>query len=419
MIYFVLGSHPTLSAAEITKVYKEPLQTKFASEEVLILKNQTRDPRELQNALGGTTQIGETIGGFDTYSKEELAEFLASYIQTQAETEKIQYGLSVYDAGNQKLADDMREHLDALGMEIKNNLREAGKSVRYVSSKKTALSSVIIKTNNLLHAGGAYALIATPDGIQIGQARTVQAFKRWSDRDYGRPARDPESGMLPPKLASMMVNLTGGDPQTDTLLDPFCGSGTVLMEALLRKYKKLIGNDLEETAIADSLENLTWLQEEYAPEMSFEISQNMSDTDATVRLTQGKAEVLNEVLPHESVDRVATEPYLGPPQSGGETQEDIENITEELKVLYSESMKALYKVMKPGATAAVSFPAFVRNDSIVFLPLKNILESAGFTVDYPVSEDLPGPLKRKTPSGGMLYERKGQNVAREIIVFKK
>lgn len=419
MVYFVLGSHPTLSVAEISQIYNEPIDTTFASEDVLVVKNQSRDPRELQNILGGTTQIGETIGGFAQYNKEEIANFLAPYIQTQAETEKIQFGVSVYNAGNQKLADDMREHIDALGMEIKGNLKESGRSVRYVNSKKTRLSSVIVKTNNLLHSGGAYALIATPEGIQIGQTRTVQAFKRWSDRDYGRPGRDPESGMLPPKLARMMVNLTSGDPKTDTLLDPFCGSGTVLMEALLRKYQKVIGNDLEEKAINDSDKNLTWLAKEYAPELSLNISRDPGASDATVRLIQNKAELIDEVLPEGSIDRVATEPYLGPPQSGGETKEDIENITEELKTLYTNSMRALHKVMKSGATAAISFPAFVRDDSIVFLPLKNILESAGFTITYPVSDDLPGPLKRKTPSGGMMYERKGQNVAREVIVFEK
>ena len=35
----------------------------------------------------------------------------------------------------------------------------------------------------------------------------MQDFEQWGARDYGRPSRDAVRGMLPPKLARMMVNL--------------------------------------------------------------------------------------------------------------------------------------------------------------------------------------------------------------------
>jgi hypothetical protein len=35
----------------------------------------------------------------------------------------------------------------------------------------------------------------------------LQDFESYSKRDYGRPARDPRTGSLPPKLAQILINL--------------------------------------------------------------------------------------------------------------------------------------------------------------------------------------------------------------------
>ena len=57
----------------------------------------------------------------------------------------------------------------------------------------------------------------------LGQTLVVQPFKVLSKRDFGRPARDDHSGMLPPKLAQIMINLArrNDDISTKTILDPF------------------------------------------------------------------------------------------------------------------------------------------------------------------------------------------------------
>jgi tRNA (guanine10-N2)-dimethyltransferase len=71
-------------------------------------------------------------------------------------------------------------------------------------------------------------------------------------RSHLRPKPSPIS--LHPKLARAMVNLTGAD-EKDTILDPFCGSGGILIEAGLMGMKT-IGYDINKKMVWKSIVNL-------------------------------------------------------------------------------------------------------------------------------------------------------------------
>ena len=66
---------------------------------------------------------------------------------------------------------------------------------------------------------------------------------------------------MPPRLARMMVNLSACN-EGKTLLDPFCGVGTILQEALLEKAA-VIGMDKNPWCVKAAEENLEWLIQEY------------------------------------------------------------------------------------------------------------------------------------------------------------
>ena len=122
--------------------------------------------------------------------------------------------------------------------------------------RSPTLSSVVVEQNKLTTAQGAEIVIVQFDKkLFLGKTIAVQPFKELSFRDYGRPARDDYSGMLPPKLAQIMLNLSGAKP-ADTILDPFCGSGTILTEAMLMGYQDLVGSDVSSKAIEDTGKNI-------------------------------------------------------------------------------------------------------------------------------------------------------------------
>ena len=61
---------------------------------------------------------------------------------------------------------------------------------------------------------------------------------------------------LRPTTAYAMVLLSNPQPD-DVFLDPMCGAGTILIErALTGRYKSLLGGDLDQTAVATTLENI-------------------------------------------------------------------------------------------------------------------------------------------------------------------
>ena len=103
--------------------------------------------------------------------------------------------------------------------------------------------------------------MAAKDKVFVAKTLTVQDFEDYGRRDYQRPVRDEKQGMIPPKVAQIMLNLS--DCSTgDTILDPFCGIGTLVQEGLLLGYR-MIGSDINKIAIKGSEQNLEWFRNRY------------------------------------------------------------------------------------------------------------------------------------------------------------
>jgi len=223
----------------------------------------------------------------------------------------------------------------------------------------------------------------------------------------------PKSGMLPPKLARIMVNLTTSyklQATSSVLLDPFCGSGTVLMEALLCGFKKVIGADISKKAVANSEKNLQFAITDG--------SHKISVINGTYKLFVGPVEELPKRLT-EPVDAIVTEPHLGPPLKGSESPKQIREIIKELMELYRRSSVAFAKVLKSDGVVVVAFPIFIQNKKPEFLPIKSMLVRAGFEIVAPLPNSIPPIMRVATPNGGLLYQRENQHVGREILVFRK
>lgn len=387
--YFILGNNPTLSIAEISAFFGEEIinQAEFLSGNVLILEKDYLDSVETIKNLGGTIKIGVI--------KNEINKNESDIIKTSEKIigrkdGKIHFGFSFY--GQKKL------NLKKIGLETKKVLANKGMSCRWVTSRETNLSSVVISENKLLRDNGAeIVIIETKEKLLLGRTEAIQPFKSLSFRDYGRPGRDDLSGMLPPKLAQIMLNLSQ-TKKSDIILDPFCGSGTVLTEAILMGYKNIIGTDISQKAILDSNKNIEWIKEKYKVEDSDIKTINTSSID------------LSKNLEKNSVDTIVTEPYLGP-QRG---KVEIEKIKKELENLYSLSLKEFYKILKPKGKIVMIWPVFRGTNKS-----QNINPNLGkFKITNPLPKNFQkemGATARQT----IVYGREGQKVFREIVILEK
>lgn len=390
--FFILGNNPALSVAEISAVFSNAKNLELLNESILILETEKFDAKEKIKQLGGTIKIG--IITSET-SQKKLQEEINKLTDKKKKETKFNFGFSFYGAG--------KTNPKVIGMETKKHLREQGISCRWVTSKEKSLSSVVVEQNKLTKTGIEINIIKKDNHFLIGETLAVQPFKELSYRDYSRPARDDKSGMLPPKLAQIMINLTGLPPYEGeikgghVLLDPFCGSGTIITEAMLMGYQNLIGTDLTERSIQDTQTNIDWIQDK------FKIK------NLKLKIFQLDATKLSSEIESESIDAIVTEPYLGP-QRG---KIELKKIIKELEDLYSKTINEFEKILKKDGTVVMLFPVFY-NKYFINPKLGN----------FKIQNPIPEKLKRNknihlTNRNTIIYGREGQKVWREIVILKK
>lgn len=386
--FFVLGNHPSLSVAEIASVLRAKVSYQLVNNQILIVSSKTAlKVPELMSHLGGTIKIGII---FDQVKIKE--KILTAIKPVLKPTEgKFKYGLSYYGIGQM--------NFKVLAMEIKKYLKSKEVSCRWVTSKEDTLSSVVVEQNKLTSKGIEIVVIKDALSFLIGKTLAVQPFKELSKRDYGRPARDDYSGMLPPKLAQIMINLAKLSPQ-QVMLDPFCGSGTVLTEGLLLGLHQVIGSDLSNKAVKDSQTNIEWIINNY----------NLENRD--YQLYCHSADDLSSVIKHDLIDAIVTEPYLGP-QRGNI---NIKKVKSDLEKIYYRSLKQFAKIIKKSGYVVMVWP--------VFCHAQHRFDYLNIDLgEFKIVNLLPLELSAKdlslTYRKTFLYGRPGQKVWREIVVLKR
>lgn len=388
---FFLGSHPSISVAEILAYFKrkniEIVDSSLLAPEVFRLEAATElNVAEAMRQLGGTIKIGQFVaditGNLETSTPVIIKELLSLPV------ERLHFGFSAYGVKLDK----------SLGLNIKREIIALGKMARWVVGREAILSSVIVEQNKLLTHGFEFSFIRSAGKVILAKTLAVQLFKELSKRDYGRPGRDDQSGMLPPKLAQMMLNI-GLTSETQNVLDPFCGSGTVLSEAVLMGIGNVFGSDISEKAVADTLKNLEWTDP----------GNKVKGKDQ--RVVQLSATELSKYYRKESIDLIVTEPFLGP-QRG---EYDVREVVAELEALYKKAMREFEKVLKPGGRAIMIWPIFKTKNDRIFLSSKIAGE---LKMIKPLPEALSKDLKL-TNRETLLYGRPDQRVWREIVILEK
>ena len=399
---FVLGREPALSTAELLAVLKTSevgFETKSAIYSPAVMVAETQKPLDAAffHTLGGSIKMAEVIG----VSVKNLEDDLFNVLKNLGGT-SLDFGISLYslDAVPDRTYHSMERGLKALSLTLKKRLKEDGRSVRAVLNDAPALTSVQVDKNRLIAKGAEIVLLVGQGALRIGKTVAVQAFEDFSERDFGRPAHDAKSGMLPPKLARMMVNLAG-TPKDEPLLDAFCGSGTILTEAADLGYAKLVGSDISEKAVSDTKTNCAWIVRE----------RNLQGVNVNVFASDVKD--LPGKLPEGAVSAIVSEPFLGPPLRGDESDQKIHFNYLELMGLYRRAFNAFSKVLKPGGKVVFVFPVFGTKHANILREL----EDYGFRAEGLLPGAAVDILGAKS-STGLLYKRPDQKVGRDIFRFR-
>lgn len=399
------GRQPEIARAELESLY--------GSDALLPVGNATLidlDTSEIDfMRLGGMVKLCKVLTILETTNWREVQAFLEKSVPEHAKNlpeGKLKLGLSVYGLNTKP------SQLVATGLELKKLIKKTGRSVRVVPNKDNELNAAQVLHNQLTHKLG-WELVFVKHGNKtiLAQSIAVQDIDRYSARDYDRPFRDSKVGMLPPKLAQIIINLAtskseatspaclpSGQPQTKnlTIIDPFCGTGVILQEATLMNFSAY-GSDLDERMVDYSSKNLEWLKSQYP---GWEINYEVDQADATNHQWQ-------EALKPQAV--IACETYLGRPFSSLPSREILEKNMSDCDTIHRKFLKNLASQTKPGFRLCIAVPAWRVKNGFLHLRVLDSLDKMGYNrvkFEFSSNQDL-------------VYYRPDQIVARELVVLER
>ena len=394
----ILGRQPKLGLVELESLFGSKNVRPVGSTAAVV------DGAVDIKRCGGQLKTGVVLDTLDTTDFNKLIDHVRRNLPKllrDVPEGKIKLGLSFYDF------DVQVSKINSAALSLKKIVKSAGRSVRIAPNTDPALSTAQTVHNQLASPVGIEFLFVR-DGNKtiIARVSEVQNLNDYTARDRGRPKRDAFVGMLPPKLAQIMINLAGNHvipneavpteppekvPQA-RLLDPFCGTGVILQEAAL-KGLAVYGTDISERMVRYSRDNLNWLFDRY----SIRTDVYYETADATNHTWQ------------QPIDLIACEGYLGQPMSQEPPREKLEEIIHECNGIMRDFLKNIAPQLKSGTSLCIGSPAWFVSGGVRHLPALDDLKNLGYNrIDFEHAnrEDL-------------IYHREDQIVGRELVVLTK
>ena len=242
---FITGNHPYLSIAELYGRYPKA-DFQFNADGFVIMESDAEIDQAEFDKLGGSLKCANIL--YEA-GREGLINAVSEILLAHYKGSKLDYGLSIYGYPEKQLRPIL--------LELKKELRKKEVKSRFINNEFLNITAAQYKS---IKGKGVEVIVAkTDEGFLIGETVGMQDIDAYSNRDYGKPFRDMQMGMLPPKLAQILINLSGIDGK---IWDPFCGSGTIIMECLLMG-KEMLGTDISESRIEGAKRNIDWLKNEF------------------------------------------------------------------------------------------------------------------------------------------------------------
>jgi tRNA G10 N-methylase Trm11 len=406
----LLGRQPALGTAELESLFGAEKVKPYGSHGCFL----SVDVEDVAfNQLGGSMRLARVLTKLPDTNWRTVESYLLEIAPERAEAidGKLSFGISVFG-----LSVSPRQ-VAKTALAVKKAVKAAGHSVRMVPHDKTELSSATVLYNKLTSTNG-WELLVVSDGksCYLAQTYRIQDIDAYAARDQARPYRDAKVGMLPPKLAQIIINLAVGHekyevrrtkneenllPRTSYLvLDPFCGTGVVLQEAMLMNYD-IYGTDLEPRMVQYTIDNLSWLDTKYPEHGDY---RRVEIGDAASHVWQ-----LSKIDDRKSKIVVAGETYLGQPLTSLPNGEHLSKIIYDVNLLHHKFLENIGKQLPSGTRLCLAIPTWRGKHEFLHLPMLDYIEDLGYTrskFEHVSNQDL-------------IYHREGQVVGRELLVLIK
>lgn len=356
--FFILGRNPELSRAEVLEFLKARNRTHkeiLFEDNFLIIETNEDEKFDIQE-FGGVMWLGQV-----TFEGTQQT-FMKHIGQTEIiPADKFSYAIF----GNQDaqvLKDKFKEE------KKKAMIKHGRKQIQFQSGEKHELPKVDF-----------YIFYHEYDGmIYFGMATQNYDNTEVKNRDMNKPIRR-EFLAISPRLSKILINISGAKPH-DLLLDPFCGIGGILQEALLKRIN-VYGIDKDKKAAIGAETNLKWLATQYNIENKYKIENSDSRR-----------------APDLQFNAIATETPLGEILREKVSDKQVKQIILNFEAYMIPILRRLKVVKKPSAKIAMTFPT-IRKFRV---NVQKIAEKTGLKIYL-------GPI---------LESRLDQFISRDIVVLQ-
>ncbi|OLS21509.1 MAG: tRNA (guanine(10)-N2)-dimethyltransferase [Candidatus Thorarchaeota archaeon AB_25] len=441
---FVLGSNWLLSIAELLVYIQDrgfdgTLVDHSRNAAIVDIKQRLDSDQivDMQSSLGGCYKVGKVIWEHEidlplkaypakkVASKEDLEEIRKipwlKIVWPRVKGKKIKFGVSTYPIFDGRFPINFRRYTRGMDDQVKKLLMKNGaKRADYFAYDEPdrriegrlniALWPKTIAKNSLLTPPNAEILaIFSEEKLYIARTRIVYDSMLQQYRDESRPFVSAEISTSP-KICRTLLTLAGARPG-DTVLDPFCGTGTLLMEAAMLGMK-CIGVDIDGDQVQGARSNLKWLAKDMGEKLDYDI-------------VKGDSRELTSVV-KKQVDAVAFEPILGPIYKKPPLRDEAEKTIKELTTLYRQVLTEISSILRPDGRVAMTIPVINTEGEPVSVKFRDLTRGTGLALyrmlpgDSIKSRKNIDPRLRIRPSRELIPERKrGQVVQRALIVLEK
>lgn len=390
-----LGNNPSLSIAELAAVLPDFEKVHVFPGNVVTFTTATEINQAFLHRLGGTIVIAQSIIGDFAIGLDDLPALLAAELKTVKG--KATFSLRCFGISPNRVREFYKT--------CKQGLKQKGVSSRYIGSEREAAKPIQLHDEGMLDPkkGCELMLLQDKETVWIGRTIAAQNVKAYTLRDMEKPVRDTKVGLLPPKLAQMLLNFGQslvGPKKEMTVFDPFCGTGVIPMEAMIIGWN-VLASDNAQKAVSGCEKNIEWVRKIFKIAKK-DVSSDVWKQDAT--------------KPFELKDKpdvIVTEGTLGPALTSRPNVKDAESyckMAEELTAAFLENCAATL----PGVPVVMTMPVWYAQKKMIHLTkVWKAAEDAGFRPWLPPHADPSLPERFS-----MIYRRNDQFVGREIILLK-
>lgn len=336
LYFFIFGRNPQLSQAELFSYLTsrtidfsiDLLATSFC---ILNIKGKL-NAKKIAQFLAGTVKLGKIY--LTLKEKDNLLSLLHQETFYWEDTKTLNYAISTY--GKDLQEQNFQKTFKKLFKEIKQkaSLKKPNPSGLWNAlQRKDFIDIVVCKSKSTIFIG-----------------RTIAAYNiKQNKKRYEQRPHVEETISSSVRFSRILVNLsqkTGG-----RLLDPFCGIGTILQEALLMGFD-VVGSELQKQRVTQSKRNVKWTRAQY----------NLSKLDHKVEILQSDVRELDKKLPKKSIDTIVTEPELGPFLKSTPSYSEAQSITQSLEDIYISTFRVADTLLKSDGTFIIVLPQIIASN---------------------------------------------------------